>query len=314
MNNSNENDNTFLNIEEIEEIEEKEETKEIEEIEEIEEKEETEEIEEIEEINEMIKEIKEIKFIQQNNYNNINRNFGFIITRHVNSKKTNYYWNINVSLINKFYPKKLIVIIDDNSNPEFVKPFHKYNNLIIVKSEFPGRGELLPYLYFTKNKWFNKAVIIHDGVFFHKRIPFENYKSPAISLWHFHQPHTKIDLNNIIQISSVLKYSKIFNYMLQYNNDWIGSFGVQSFISHDFATYITNKYKLMRLLKVVKKRGDRCALERIFGIIFYLETKVKKSIFGNIFNYNFGYSFDQYVDDVKNKKIKTSIIKVFTGR
>ena len=30
--------------------------------------------------------------------------FGFIITRHVNSEKTNNYWNHSVKLIRTFYP------------------------------------------------------------------------------------------------------------------------------------------------------------------------------------------------------------------
>ena len=48
-------------------------------------------------------------------------NFGFIITRHVTSKTTNNYWNHSVKLLRTLYPLKKIVIIDDNSNQEFVK-------------------------------------------------------------------------------------------------------------------------------------------------------------------------------------------------
>ena len=55
--------------------------------------------------------------------------YGFIITRHVNSEKTNLYWNQCVKLINKFYPLKQIIIIDDNSNQEFVKANIEYTNL-----------------------------------------------------------------------------------------------------------------------------------------------------------------------------------------
>ena len=42
--------------------------------------------------------------------------YGFIITRHVNSEKTNKYWNNAIICIRTFYPQKKIVIIDDNSN------------------------------------------------------------------------------------------------------------------------------------------------------------------------------------------------------
>ena len=55
-------------------------------------------------------------------------NFGFIITRHVNSEKTNRYWNHSVKLLRTFYPDKKIVIIDDNSNQNFVKAEFDYSN------------------------------------------------------------------------------------------------------------------------------------------------------------------------------------------
>ena len=130
--------------------------------------------------------------------------YGFIITRHVNSETTNKYWNNCVRCIRRFYQRRKIVIIDDNSNTEFVKPFANYINVEIVNSEFPGRGELLPYYYFFKNKYFNNAVIIHDSVFFHRRINFENMIGfKVIPLWHFN-PDT-LDLDNTIRISSRLK-------------------------------------------------------------------------------------------------------------
>ena len=47
--------------------------------------------------------------------------YGFIITRYVNSEKTNRYWNQSVKLIRTYYPYRQIVIIDDNSNYDFVK-------------------------------------------------------------------------------------------------------------------------------------------------------------------------------------------------
>jgi hypothetical protein len=59
--------------------------------------------------------------------------FGFIITRHVNSEKTNKYWNHSVKCLRKLYPLKKIVIIDDNSNYSFVKPFFNYANIEIIQ-------------------------------------------------------------------------------------------------------------------------------------------------------------------------------------
>ena len=99
--------------------------------------------------------------------------YGFIITRHVNSKQTNKYWNHCVKLIRTIYPLKQIIIIDDNSNQNYVSSEHKYSNLTIIQSEYFQRGELLPYIYYLKYKWFPNAVIIHDSLFFHLKIHFE---------------------------------------------------------------------------------------------------------------------------------------------
>jgi len=243
--------------------------------------------------------------------------FGFIITRHVNSEKTNKYWNINVRLLNRFYPNKLIVIIDDNSNKNYLKQLFKLKNLLVIQSEYPKKGELLPYIYYIYNKWFDKAVIIHDGVFFHKRIPFEIIKSPVISLWHFNNHYTRINLPNTLKVANYSKYSKFIKYNLSKNTIYNGCFGVQSVIKHNFLVYLNNKYKLQNLIHGVHSREDRCSLERIMGLLFFLETKIKTSVLGSIFKQNFEanyYTFDKYINDIKRKRIPSYVIKVFTGR
>jgi len=100
--------------------------------------------------------------------------YGFIITRHVNSEKTNNYWNLCIQSIRRFYSpyKYKIVVIDDNSNKDFVKAETNYANVIYIQSEFLGRGELLPYYYFYKYHFFEYAVIIHDSLFFLKKLKF----------------------------------------------------------------------------------------------------------------------------------------------
>ena len=62
--------------------------------------------------------------------------YGFIITRHVNSEKTNKYWNHNIKLIRTYYPHKKIIVIDDNSNYSFVKPDFNYKNIETIQSEY----------------------------------------------------------------------------------------------------------------------------------------------------------------------------------
>ena len=255
--------------------------------------------------------------------------YGFIITRHVNSEKTNNYWNRCVKCLRTFYPNRKIVVIDDNSNQDFVKADFEYKNVIYEKSEYPGRGELLPYIYFLKNHYFDNAIFIHDSVFFHKRVEFDkliNMKVEVLPLWHFDAD--KENYLNTIQISNVLKNKYLLagkislnevNLMGLNNNDaWHGCFGVQSFINWNFLTHINNKYKITNLVHVVKNRSDRCCLERLFGILFWTEKKSKyknKSLFGLIHSYQkFGYSYDEYMNDIKHNKIPRYIVKVWSGR
>jgi hypothetical protein len=247
------------------------------------------------------------------NSNSISTTYGFIITRHVNSEKTNQYWNRCVKLIRTHYPYRLIVIIDDNSNPTYLKADHNYKNTIVIQSEYPGRGELLPYIYYSENKWFDRAVIIHDSVFFHKRIPFETINCDVMSLWHFFRIHnpTHYDPN----IALVLKHGNIINEISKMRI-WDGCFGVQSFIKHSFLVHIMKKYHIKNLIQVIKTRANRCSLERIFGIIFYSEMKMNiPSLFGNInTNDKFGYTYEEYLNDLKKGKVNANVIKVFSGR
>lgn len=253
--------------------------------------------------------------------------YGFIITRHVKCVKTNKYWNHCIKCIKQYYPYRKIVIIDDNSNKEFLKADTHYKNVVIINSEFEGRGELLPYYYFYKNKFFDNAVIIHDSVFFHKKINFENYLSfPVLSLWHFNAD--KENLTNTIRISNYLNngsdiqkslYLNEINILGMREPDWYGCFGIQTFINHTFLVNIQQKYNIFNMLKAVHTRKDRCSLERIMGSIFFKELNKPykmKSIFGDIMKYQkWGYTFENYENDLYiRKRIPKYIIKVWSGR
>lgn len=251
--------------------------------------------------------------------------FGFIITRHVNSEQTNNYWNHSVKLIRSFYPFIKIVIIDDNSNYDFVKEEFNYKNIEIINSEFSKRGELLPYYYYLKYKFFLNAVIIHDSVFFHKRIKFEKMTNiKVVPLWHFNAD--KENINNTLKlIKSLNNYniieSKILSENILYsptNQKWYGCFGVQCYINLKFLEQIESKYKITNLISQVQCRSDRCCLERIFGCIFFTEYQniiKQKSLFGDIMKYQiWGYTYDEYINNLKKGTIPKYIVKVWTGR
>lgn len=256
--------------------------------------------------------------------------FGFILTRHVNSEITNHYWNQTVKLIRTYYPHTKIVIIDDNSNYSFVKPEFKYLNVEIIQSEYPKRGELLPFIYYLRNKWFDKAVILHDSVFIHKKINFNAVKLPVLPLWH--APYDKENTYGLTRITSLLKSNYVLKNKLirpkenalrvvasRDPGDFDICFGVQCVIHHDFLVKIENKYKITNLIHGIQCRADRCCLERIMGVLFNEECPQLyniKSLFGNIHHHYraFKYNYNEYINDFQNNRLKGILTKVWTGR
>ena len=276
--------------------------------------------------------------------NNINKNedsknedskidkFGIIIIRHVKCKKTNEYWNYNVSQIRKIYLDDIkIVIIDDNSDHTFVKSFQEYNNIVILNSEYPGRGELLPYYYYIHNKFFEYALIIHDSVFFHKRFDYEKLIEKDIDivpLWHFTNDKDRLadtlllahTLKNKFKILEMAQIPPRASFGFRPGEKWMGCFGCMAFLSHNFLLRIQQKYNITNMLPYVSTRSHRQSLERILGVIFSIEKKpyYPSSILGNIMLHGyFGYKYECYLWDIEreNKTIlKKPMIKVFTGR
>jgi len=252
--------------------------------------------------------------------------FGFIITRHVNSEETNRYWNHSVNLLRKFYPKKKIIIIDDNSDAKFVKADLDYSNVEIIHSEFPGRGELLPYYYFIKTKFFENAIIIHDSVFFHKRINFDVLNGiKVIPLWFF--ASDKENIVNTLRITDSLKGSFNIKQKLTLNesilgmpkNKWYGCFGCQTYINFNFLSQLQNKYDISSMVNTIKNRSDRCCLERILGCIFFTENPQiykNKAILGDITKYPLWrrYTYIKYKNNLKKGLIPSIVVKVWTGR
>ena len=251
--------------------------------------------------------------------------FVFIITIHVNSEKTNKYWNHCVKCLRTFYPKKKIVIIDDNSDPFFLKADFDYVNVTVIESAFKGRGELLPYYYFLKNKFFQNAVIIHDSIFFHKRVHFEKLLGQkVIPLWFFYPD--KENINNTIRIANNLQNSQgiirkcnIDNNVIGMPHDkWYGCFGAQTFINHTFLTFLEQKYGITNMIYAISCRADRCSLERVLGCLIFTENPVilnNKSVFGDIMKYQtWGYTFETYETDLKRRQVPKAVVKVWTGR
>ena len=148
--------------------------------------------------------------------------FCFFVVRHVNNELTNEYWLESCAKINQYYPNKNIFIIDDNSNPEFIKQTRELKNITIINSEFTkGKGELLPYYYFHKLKQEKKltethAIMFHDSMFLNSNM-FNNANMPTNVNFLWHTKGHNAD-NKPIELNLLSKLANNENVINLYNN------------------------------------------------------------------------------------------------
>jgi hypothetical protein len=229
---------------------------------------------------------------------------GFIITRCIRDKNHDIFWKMSINFIRKIYKDNLIVIIDDNSNQELVSSID-YHNIILIQSEFPGAGELLPYYYFHKFKLFDKAVIMHDSVYIKQYKNFDSIQD-IVFLWNFdssienYPGASKEHIDDNKKMLMNLNMSDKLIELYKTKEKWYGCFGVMSVIKHDFLKSLQDKYNFLNLINYVTCRKDRFTLERIFGLLCYSEKEKIETIYGDISN--------------KRNQANTAIQKINSGR
>ena len=229
--------------------------------------------------------------------------FGFIMLRHVNSENTNKYWIHCYKCIRKYYPENKILIIDDNSNNNFIT-IEKLYKTLIIHTEYPQRGELLPYYYYLQHKLFDTAIIIHDSVFINKHIDM-NVNEYKI-LWGFRHNWDQIkDETRMINIFNDLELKHFY----ENKHLWTGCFGSMSIITHDYLVFINDKYNISKLLDCVLNRYNRMSFERVIACLLQINGK-KETLLGDIHNYcKWGIRFNE-----KDEYQHLPLIKVHTGR
>jgi hypothetical protein len=230
---------------------------------------------------------------------------GFIIVRHVTNELTNRYWNHSYDCIRKYYPEYSIMIIDDNSDYKYVTERTLYKTTVI-NSEYPGRGELLPYYYYVHNKLFDIAVILHDSVFVNTYIDMNLTNCKYKLIWEFEHDWDQIE-DERLMIS--LFNDKELSSFYENKHLWKGCFGSMSIIRHDYLTYINHKYDISKLLYCVLNRYNRCSFERVIACLLQ-KNEQKITLLGNIMNYcRWGITFDE-----KDYYNYLPLLKVWTGR
>ena len=242
--------------------------------------------------------------------------FGFIMTRHVTNKTTDQYWLECYRCIRAFYPDTMIVIIDDSSDYSYVSDEISngkiMTNIIVIQSKYKKKGELLPYVYFHKYMWFNKAVIIHDSIFIQQHVSFDNFENRV--LWDFDNEICTLENEQLYLLKQFKNNTYLLNIYQQ--KKWRGCYGVMSVITQDFINAVNKTFGLKNLIRNINTRQDRMCLERVMGVIFYwYNNGVEPSIFGDILKYSkWDYSYSDYQNEQIHGLIMVPFIKVRTGR
>jgi hypothetical protein len=184
---------------------------------------------------------------------------------------------------------------------------------MVIKSEFPKRGEFLPYYYYLKTKFCETAVILHDSVFIKKYIDFHvnNYKM----ILNFCKRNISDGQSLPYQMTllSAINNEKLANFYNKKDlNFWSGCFGCMSVIKYDYLKSIDSEFRIACMIPHITCRMARCALERILGCLLQVNMK-EECLLGSIHSYcRWGLTFQDYL----NKKYRSELplIKVWTGR
>ena len=240
----------------------------------------------------------------------------FVILTHVKDERTASLWKKAHDSIRTFYPTDPIVLIDDNSPVPL--SIEGLKNVTLIRSDYPGAGELLPYHYFLKYQWADRMIFMHDSMYLVR--PFtEQELAPLVKFhWHF-SDHTWDAETPIEELLEKLKNGDELTRFKQ-NEQWDGCFGVASLIHITVLKDLAKHYGFPnRLKKIVNTRTQRMALERVFGILLAKEGYFRaqeSSNFGVI--HSFPFAFHTNVSEQDLELIPSyypgAIIKTWHGR
>ena len=239
----------------------------------------------------------------------------FIILRHVSQPQHNQLYIECYNRVRKLYANK-IYIIDDNSNKEILVN-HDMSNVEIIQSEFPGKGEILPYYYMYHKKLGKKAIILQDSMFIHKKIDTESVEDYKF-LWSFDSNRHKRDY--IEQFNSYTFKLDSFEdlYDIFCEDYWHGCFGSTMIITLDFLVGLQERTKFLDSIANIVSREHRCMFERLIAVLcYYVKPKTKEeiSLMGDIFNqvYPWGTPYGEYLKN-RDRYDNVPIFKVCNAR
>lgn len=239
------------------------------------------------------------------------KTYVFVILRNIQKTSDNDLWLACYHSIRQFYTNQ-IIIIDDNSSVNTVNG--KLVNTEIIQSEFNGAGEILPYYYFNKENWADTMIFMHDSMVLHRLFTEDELDHEVVFHWHFKETNEVITKKTLSLLSSITKSKEIEDYAK--SKAWIGAFGCAGMIDYTVVTMLEEKYKLSKLVAVIRTRKQRELVERILGILLSYEKKVVSN-FGDILNYPYKFEANNLQTSLYNisqANYNTAIVKLWRGR
>jgi hypothetical protein len=240
----------------------------------------------------------------------------FVILRCMRNEADKELWRRCYSSVRYYYKSAEIVIIDDNSVIEDEMD-SKVIGTTIIKSDYTGAGEVLPFFYFLKHHWADTMIILHDSMFLKRPFVPKELSDTLGFFWHFsdHRTDDNAKIEELLQFIPEGHTLKILN---KQKDAWNGWFGLSGIISWTILKDLDDKYGVASLLvNFVKTRDDRMAYERIFGLIAFNEqlvTKTNCSAFGSIHDYPGSWRAD-FEWQIKNQHLYPyAIMKTWSGR
>ena len=205
---------------------------------------------------------------------------GFVILRHVDTARADSYWKLCYDSVRRLYADEPILIVDDNSDPALVTP-HATTGTTFVQSEYPGRGELLPFIYYLRHKISDRAVFLHDTVFIQSAVPFcEGYLYQH--LWA--AGHHPDDHAGEVRMLGVLKNPPLALHAKK--TRWHACFGAMVVIKHEMLCSVDKAYTLANLAGAVLTRDDRRVFTRVVACLLRtLYDTTPPPVYGNIQDY-----------------------------
>jgi hypothetical protein len=248
------------------------------------------------------------------------KSYVFVILRHLRTTRDNDLWISSYNSIRKFYTNK-IIIIDDNSSINTVDG--KLNNTEVIKSDFNGAGEILPYYYFLKYKWADRMIFLHDSMFINRPFRDTELEGDIKFHWYF-TGNIQGDFRKITNYLSILtNNTELQAFATDPETIWFGCFGAASICDLSTIQYLDEEYKIFSSLVLsIRTRKDRETFERVFGIVLYYEgmlTDANCSNYGDILKYPGAFdsennNYETAAHILRQKGYDSAIIKVWRGR